>query len=85
MCFHGRAGNFRKLPESGSDRSRTRAELPALTPMSRLSKPDPVAYLNDTVLGAFIHVPQSETINHLVRYLSTWGGSELRNLKCLLF
>lgn len=60
------------------------AEL-ALTSMSRLSKPNPVAYLNDAVLGAFIHVPQSETINDLVRYLSTWGGSELRNLDCLLF
>ena len=53
--------------------------------MSRLSKPGPIAYLNDTVLGAFVHVPSSETISHLVRYLSTWGGSELRNLECLLF
>ncbi|KIL67701.1 hypothetical protein M378DRAFT_159548 [Amanita muscaria Koide BX008] len=44
--------------------------------MSRVSKPDTIAYLNDTVLGAFVHVAPSETLNHLLRYLSTWGGSD---------
>ncbi|TRM64399.1 hypothetical protein BD626DRAFT_455718 [Schizophyllum amplum] len=32
--------------------------------------------INDAVLGAFSHVPPSATVDHLVRVLSTWGGSD---------
>jgi len=32
--------------------------------------------LNDNVLGLFKALPPSETLNHLVRYLSTWSGSD---------
>ena len=46
--------------------------------MSRPSKPLTSAYLNDTILGCFAHVKPSETLDHLVRYLGTWSGSELR-------
>ncbi|PFH48755.1 hypothetical protein AMATHDRAFT_64702 [Amanita thiersii Skay4041] len=44
--------------------------------MSRVSKPGKLSYLNDSVLGAFVHVPPSDTLNHLVRYLSTWSGCD---------
>ena len=30
----------------------------------------------DSTLGVFALVPSSETLNHLVRFLSTWSGSE---------
>lgn len=32
--------------------------------------------LEDLTLGSFAFVPSSETVNHLVRYLSTWSGSD---------
>ncbi|KAF9243424.1 hypothetical protein BU15DRAFT_86395 [Melanogaster broomeanus] len=35
-----------------------------------------LARLSDTTLGAFAFVPSSETLDHLVRYLSTWSGTE---------
>ncbi|KAG1798186.1 uncharacterized protein HD556DRAFT_1353704 [Suillus plorans] len=44
--------------------------------MSRTSKLHTLARLNDTTLGSFSNVPSSETLNHLVRYLSTWSGSD---------
>lgn len=44
--------------------------------MSPASKPHTLARLNDITLGSFANVPSSETLNHLVRYLSTWSGSE---------
>lgn len=44
--------------------------------MSRASKLHTLARLNDTTLGFFSNVPSSETLNHLVRYLSTWSGSD---------
>ncbi|KAG2047237.1 hypothetical protein BDR06DRAFT_964197 [Suillus hirtellus] len=44
--------------------------------MSRGSKLHTLARLNDTTLGSFSNVPSSETLNHLVRYLSTWSGSD---------
>lgn len=34
------------------------------------------ARLNDAILGCFAHVKPSETLDHLVRYLGTWSGSE---------
>ncbi|KAJ6494699.1 hypothetical protein C8R47DRAFT_1116856 [Mycena vitilis] len=43
--------------------------------MSR-SKPLTLARLNDTVLGAWSLVPPSETLEHLLRYLSTWSGTD---------
>lgn len=45
--------------------------------MSRLSKPLTVARLNDALLGCFSRVRPSETLDHLVRFLGTWSGSEL--------
>jgi len=47
-----------------------------LDKMSRASKLHTLARLNDITLGSFSNVPSSETLNHLVRYLSTWSGSE---------
>ena len=44
--------------------------------MSPASKSHTLARLNDITLGSFANVPSSETLNHLVRYLSTWSGSE---------
>ena len=36
----------------------------------------PVSRIEDVILGAFGNLQPSETLNHLVRYLSTWNGSE---------
>lgn len=47
--------------------------------MSRHSKSMNLTRLNDLVLGSFALVPSSETLDHLVRYLSTWSGSECVN------
>ncbi|TFK49947.1 hypothetical protein OE88DRAFT_1632182 [Heliocybe sulcata] len=44
--------------------------------MSRVSKPLNLTRLNDLILGSFSLVPPSETLDHLVRYLSTWSGSD---------
>ncbi|KAF5372789.1 hypothetical protein D9615_010135 [Tricholomella constricta] len=41
-----------------------------------LSKPLTLARLNDIVLGSFGLVQPSETLDHLVRYLGTWSGSD---------
>ncbi|KAJ7158843.1 hypothetical protein C8R46DRAFT_402399 [Mycena filopes] len=43
--------------------------------MSR-SKSLSLARLNDAVLGAWSSVPPSETLDHLLRYLSTWSGTD---------
>ncbi len=32
--------------------------------------------IEDLTLGAFGNLQPSETLNHLIRYLSTWNGSE---------
>ncbi|KAL5535828.1 hypothetical protein ACEPAF_3922 [Sanghuangporus sanghuang] len=34
------------------------------------------AFLNDSVLGAFGRAPTSEKLDHAVRYLSTWNGTD---------
>lgn len=44
--------------------------------MSRPSKPLTLSRIEDLTLGSFAFVPTSETIDHLVRYLSTWSGSD---------
>ncbi|KAJ7931395.1 hypothetical protein B0H13DRAFT_1594240 [Mycena leptocephala] len=43
-----------------------------------MSRPKPLtlARLNDAVLGAWSSVPPSETLDHLLRYLSTWSGTD---------
>ncbi|KAG5649962.1 hypothetical protein H0H81_001309 [Sphagnurus paluster] len=41
-----------------------------------LSKPLSISRLNDLVLGSFSLVQPSETLDHLVRYLGTWSGSD---------
>jgi len=35
-----------------------------------------VTQIEDVTLGAFGNLPPSKTLDHLVRYLSTWSGSE---------
>jgi len=40
------------------------------------SKPATLARLNDVILGSFAFVPPSETVDHLIRYLGTWSGSD---------
>ncbi|KAH8109563.1 hypothetical protein DFH11DRAFT_1861295 [Phellopilus nigrolimitatus] len=40
------------------------------------SKPLSLSKVNDLVLGVFSKAPTSETLDHAVRYLSTFGGSE---------
>ncbi|KAI0636061.1 hypothetical protein C8Q77DRAFT_1101155 [Trametes polyzona] len=44
--------------------------------MSAQSKPLTLARVADLTLGAFAFVPSSETLDHLVRFLSTWSGSD---------
>ncbi|KAE9398905.1 hypothetical protein BT96DRAFT_858767 [Gymnopus androsaceus JB14] len=44
--------------------------------MTSYSKPTSLAKLNDAVLGCFSAFPPSEFIDHLVRYLGTWSGSD---------
>jgi hypothetical protein len=48
--------------------------------MSRSSKSLALtlARLNDVTLGCFGRLQPSDTLDHLVRYLGTWSGSELR-------
>lgn len=43
-----------------------------------LSKPFTIGRVNDSILGSFAFIQPSETLDHLVRYLGTWSGSELR-------
>ncbi|KAF9270628.1 hypothetical protein L218DRAFT_1072021 [Marasmius fiardii PR-910] len=40
------------------------------------SKPATLSKLTDATLGCFSHLTPSEFIDHLVRYLSTWSGSD---------
>jgi hypothetical protein len=35
-----------------------------------------VSRIEDVTLGAFGNLQPSDTLNHLIRYLSTWNGSE---------
>ncbi|KAG6374382.1 hypothetical protein JVT61DRAFT_4418 [Boletus reticuloceps] len=46
--------------------------------MSCLAKGSALAHISDTTLGAFAFVTPSEVLNHLIRFLSTWSGTELR-------
>ncbi|KAI6042587.1 hypothetical protein EDC04DRAFT_3108713 [Pisolithus marmoratus] len=41
-----------------------------------MSRAHTVARLSDATLGAFAFVPSSATLDHLVRYLSTWSGTD---------
>ncbi|KAI0749690.1 hypothetical protein C8Q80DRAFT_1163429 [Daedaleopsis nitida] len=40
------------------------------------SKPITLARVEDLTLGSFAFLQPSETLNHLVRFLSTWSGSD---------
>src|ERR1700735_239749 len=44
--------------------------------MANTYKPLTLDRIEDLTLGAFGNLPPSETLNHLIRYLSTWSGSE---------
>ncbi|KXN86050.1 hypothetical protein AN958_10526 [Leucoagaricus sp. SymC.cos] len=44
--------------------------------MSNFSKPSTVARLNDVILGCFGRIQPSESLDHLVRFLGTWSGSD---------
>jgi hypothetical protein len=44
--------------------------------MSNTRKALTVDKLEDITLGAFSNLRPSETLDHLIRYLSTWNGSE---------
>ncbi|KAH9945066.1 uncharacterized protein BXZ73DRAFT_39023 [Epithele typhae] len=44
--------------------------------MSVSSKPITLARIEDATLGVFSKLPPSETLSHLVRFLSTWSGSD---------
>lgn len=46
--------------------------------MSRLATGSALAHVSDATLGAFALVPPSDVLNHLIRFLSTWSGTELR-------
>jgi hypothetical protein len=61
-----RAG--RRAPHSSSS--------PSTMSVSAYGKTSTLAHLNDAVLGAFSRVNPSPTLDHLLRYLSTWSGSE---------
>ncbi|KAI1796954.1 hypothetical protein LXA43DRAFT_985278 [Ganoderma leucocontextum] len=41
-----------------------------------LSKPLTLARIEDLTLGAFANVAPSQTLDHLVRFLSSWSGSD---------
>ncbi|KAK0446254.1 hypothetical protein EV421DRAFT_1793358 [Armillaria borealis] len=41
-----------------------------------LSKPLTLSRINDLILGSFSALPPSATLDHLVRYLGTWSGSD---------
>ena len=44
--------------------------------MANTCKPLTADRIEDMILGAFGNLRPSETLNHLIRYLSTWSGSE---------
>ena len=46
------------------------------TAMANSCKPLTIDRIEDLTLGAFGNLRPSETLNHLIRYLSTWSGSE---------
>ncbi|KAI0044164.1 hypothetical protein FA95DRAFT_1497534 [Auriscalpium vulgare] len=50
-----------------------------------MSKPLTLARLNDLTLGAFANVAPSETLDHLIRYLSTWSGSEYKPFQIIQY
>ncbi|KAF8239610.1 hypothetical protein L208DRAFT_1385588 [Tricholoma matsutake] len=41
-----------------------------------LSKPFTISRASDLILGSFAFIQPSETLDHLVRYLGTWSGSD---------
>ena len=47
------------------------------------SKPLTLARIEDLTLGAFANLQPSQTLDHLVRFLSTWSGSELSRRRFL--
>jgi len=47
--------------------------------MSRPARSLTIARLNNAFLGCFSHLRPSVTLDHLVRCLGTWNGSELRD------
>lgn len=59
--------------------------LNLLTTMASSSnKPFTLRKVQDTVLGCFSVLPKSETFEHLLRLLGTYGGSELRLSHCFM-
>lgn len=44
--------------------------------MANTCKPITAGRIEDMILGSFGNLRPSETLNHLIRYLSTWSGSE---------
>jgi hypothetical protein len=44
--------------------------------MSNARKPLIINQIEDLTLGVFSNLRPSETLEHLIRYLSTWNGSE---------
>lgn len=61
-----------------------REQLASDSDMSRSSKSLTPARLNDAILGCFGRLQPSDTLDHLVRYLGTWSGSELRITRLLI-
>lgn len=49
------------------------------------SSPNSLDKLNDSILGVFSKFPESERLDHAVRFLSTWNGSELSSLTFWVF
>lgn len=63
--------------KAGSPSGSARVQrTPSFATTMSSSKQVSVARLNDLVLGAFALAPSSEVLDHTVRYLSTWSGSE---------
>ena len=58
-------------------------QLALLKIVMSTSKELTAARLNDLILGLFSRAPTSETLDHAVRYLSTWNGSECVLIQCL--
>ncbi|KAG9315007.1 hypothetical protein JVU11DRAFT_4118, partial [Chiua virens] len=44
--------------------------------MSRFAQASSLAQISDATLGVFASVPPSETLDHLIRFLSTWSGTD---------
>ena len=58
----------------------TRFRLCTTTMSAVSSKPLTLARIEDLTLGSFAFLQPSETLDHLVRFLSTWSGSELSTM-----